>query len=89
MKLIPCPINGLRPAQEFHYGGQLRELSNPESVDNDTWAEYVFNRRGEPGVKSEWWYHIPSATWFVAERDNQTDEFIRTYLFEDRNPDET
>jgi sarcosine oxidase subunit delta len=41
----------------------------------------VFNRRGEPGIVKEWWYHLPSGTWFVAERDVVQDRFLRTYLY--------
>ena len=82
MKLIPCPINGPRPAQEFHFGGQLREMPVPAEVDDAAWADYIFHRSGEPGVQREWWYHVPSGTWFIAERDNRTDEFFRTYLYE-------
>ena len=26
MKLLPCPINGLRPISEFVYGGEYREM---------------------------------------------------------------
>ena len=37
---------------------------------------------GEPGVKKEWWYHIASGTWFIAERDTLKDDFVRTYLYE-------
>jgi len=33
-------------------------------------------------VKKEWWYHIASGVWFVAERDTLKDEFLTTYLFE-------
>ena len=80
MKLINCPINGLRPAQEFHYGGQFRSMPDPDEASDAEWADYVFHRDGEPGIKREWWYHLASGVWFVAERDNQTDEFVRTYL---------
>ena len=82
MKLIPCPINGPRPVQEFHFGGEFRQMPEPQQVSDEEWADYVFLRHGEPGVKREWWYHIPSGTWFVAERDNVSDEFLRTYLYE-------
>ncbi len=27
-------------------------------------------------------YHVASGTWFIAERDNVTDEFVRTYLYD-------
>lgn len=88
MKLIPCPVNGPRPAQEFSYGGELRVMPDPQSVSDEEWADYVFNRHGEPGVKREWWYHIPSGTWFIAERDNRSDTIHRTYLFDDQPRDE-
>ena len=82
MKIINCPINGPRPIQEFHYGGEVRAMPDLDAVSDQQWADYVFNRSGEPGVKREWWYHIASGTWFIAERDNCTDEVRRTYLFD-------
>src|SRR5206468_3454419 len=82
------PIMGTRPAQEFSFGGELRAMPDPNTATDEEWADYVFNRSGEPGVKREWWYHIPSGIWFVAERDNRTDTFLRTYLFDDRPRDE-
>ncbi len=81
MKLLRCPINGLRPLQEFSYGGEVRESPDPASAADKQWAHYVFNREGEPGVKREWWYHIASGTWFIAERDNVKDIFLKTYLY--------
>ncbi len=81
MKTINCPINGVRPLQEFQYGGELRTMPDPAATADEAWADYVFNRGGEPGVKREWWYHLPSGVWFIAERDNRSDEFLRTYLY--------
>ncbi len=81
MKIIECPINGPRPMQEFHFGGEVRTLPDGATATDEQWADYVFNRSGEPGVKREWWYHMPSGTWFIAVRDNRTDEFVRTYLY--------
>ena len=82
MKIIHCPINGPRPAQEFAFGGEFRPMPDPDRTGDDAWADYVFNRSGEPGIKREWWYHLASGTWFIAERDNRSDEFIRTYLYD-------
>ena len=48
MKLIPCPVNGLRPAQEFLFGGEVREMPDPAACSDAEWADYVFNRSGEP-----------------------------------------
>ena len=82
MKNLTCPVNGPRPLQEFQFGGELRPMPDPSSTDDDLWADYVFNRNGEPAVKREWWYHIPSGVWFVAERDNVTDDIQKTYLYD-------
>ena len=87
MKIIDCPINGPRPLQEFHFGGEVRTMPTAETPTDAEWADYVFNRSGEPGVKREWWYHVPSGTWFIAERNNSTDEFLRTYLYDAENND--
>jgi sarcosine oxidase subunit delta len=81
MKLIPCPINGLRPVSEFVYGGEVRLMPDPNTTDDDTWADYVFNRTGVPGVKQEWWCHTPSNTWFILDRDTLTDEIMQSYLY--------
>ena len=82
MKLIPCPLNGLRPAEEFIYGGELRAMPDP-AVDDAHWSRYVFHRSGVPGVKREWWCHVPSGYWFVLERDTLTDEVLRTWAAAD------
>jgi sarcosine oxidase subunit delta len=89
MKIMPCPINGPRPIQEFQFGGELRDMPEPESSSDDQWADYIFNRMGEPGVKCEWWYHLPSGTWFVAERDNVTDTILCTYLYGGKTGEDT
>jgi sarcosine oxidase subunit delta len=80
MKLLTCPINGTRPVSEFAYGGEYREMPDPATVSDAQWADYVFSRASVPGVKKEWWYHLPSGTWLIAERDVQTDVVHRTYL---------
>jgi len=90
MKIIHCPINGPRPLQEFYFGGQFRplpELADGEALSDSQWADYVFNRDGSPGIQKEWWYHSPSGTWFIAERDIVKDAFLRTYLFEEGGDD--
>ena len=81
MKLITCPINGPRPVSEFAYGGEFRDMPDPEGVTDDQWTDYVFNRTSVPRIAKEWWYHLPSGTWFIAERDVAADVVHRTYLF--------
>ena len=87
MKTIHCPINGVRPLQEFVYGGELRRCPDPAALSDNEWTDYLFNRSGEPGIAQEWWYHVPSGTWFIAERDTLKDEFVRTYLYGQENSD--
>jgi sarcosine oxidase subunit delta len=81
MKLMTCPINGTRSISEFVYGGEYREMPDPNTADDMTWAAYVFYRDNVPGIKKEWWCHAPSNTWFIAERNTLTDEVIQTYLY--------
>jgi sarcosine oxidase, subunit delta len=79
VKLIPCPLNGLRPADEFIYAGEVRPMPDPAQCSDEDWARHVFHRSGAPGVKNEWWCHGPSGYWFIVERDTTTDEIIRSY----------
>ncbi len=88
MKILECPINGPRPIQEFIFGGEYRPMPEPNKVSDEVWADYVFNRAGEPGIKREWWYHLSSGTWFIAEHDTVKDIFINTYLHQDMKEDE-
>jgi len=81
VKLLRCPVNGLRPVSEFHYGGEIRAMPDPAMCTDEQWADYVFNRNGAPGTKREWWCHVPSNTWFVAERDTAADQVLGTWLF--------
>jgi sarcosine oxidase subunit delta len=81
MKLITCPINGPRPVSEFFYWGEVRETPDAGRATDSEWADYVFNRNGASGVKREWWHHVPSGVWFVAERDTGADRILRTYLW--------
>ncbi len=81
MKLLTCPVNGLRPISEFVYGGEIRPMPDPDTCTDDAWSDYVFNRSGVAGIKREWWCHSPSGVWFVAERDTATDHVVRTYPF--------
>lgn len=82
MKLLNCPMNGVRPLSEFLFGGEYREMPDHDSCDDYEWAGYVHYRDNAPGVKKEWWYHLPSGTWFIAERNTLTDEVLKTYLFD-------
>jgi sarcosine oxidase subunit delta len=80
MKLMTCPVNGPRVISEFVCGGEVRPMPDATTCTDDAWADYVYNRNGAPGIKTEWWCHTPSNTWFLAERDTERDRVIRTWL---------
>ena len=79
MKIMHCPLNGPRNIAEFVYGGTLGTPPDPASCDDRRWAEYLFMESNTRGVVREWWYHLPSAYWFIAERDTASDTILKTY----------
>ncbi|MDE0060866.1 MAG: sarcosine oxidase subunit delta [Defluviicoccus sp.] len=79
MKILVCPLNGPRNISEFVYGGEAVGTMDPETASDGDWADYVFGAGTESGVVREWWFHVPTAYWFIAERHTGTDEVLRTY----------
>ncbi len=79
MKLMPCPLNGPRNIAEFACGGEVAELRDPALCDDDTWTDHVVFSNNTAGVVREWWIHVPTSYWFIAERDTVSDEILRTY----------
>ena len=78
MKLINCPLNGRRNAQEFVCAGEVKpEPSQTAAIE--AWADFVFLENNLQGVVHEWWCHVPSSYWFIVTRDTATEEFIATY----------
>ena len=75
---MPCPVNGLRNISEFVCGG---EGAAPPGADASAaeWAAHVFLHDNPAGVVREWWQHVPTSYWFVAERDTRSDEILRSY----------
>ena len=78
MKIMTCPLNGPRNISEFAYGGEVKDLPAP-GCDDATWVDYVYLQENLAGVVKEWWYHTPTAFWFIAERDTRTDTILKTY----------
>lgn len=79
MKLMNCPLNGPRNISEFLCFGAVRPALDPASCSDRDWADHVFMEANRAGVVHEWWYHLASGYWFVAERDTRTDEILATY----------
>jgi len=78
MKIMPCPLNGPRNIQEFAYGGEATPQPAPDAPA-EAWAEHAFFPENRAGVVREWWLHVATGYWFIAERDTVRDEILRTY----------
>jgi sarcosine oxidase, subunit delta len=79
MKLLRCPLNGERNISEFICGGVVRTAPDPSAASDAEWADHLFLNDNIAGPVREWWFHVPSGYWFIAERDTLTDEILRTY----------
>lgn len=79
MKIMDCPLNGPRNISEFAYGGEVVAEPDPATCSDVEWTAYVFLEDNRAGVVREWWYHVATAYWFIAERDTVTDEIVRAY----------
>ena len=79
MKIMPCPLNGLRNIQEFICAGPVEPHPDPNRCSDEEWAEYVWLEENLAGVVREWWCHVATSYWFIAERNTVTDEILATY----------
>lgn len=84
MKIMPCPLNGNRNISEFVCGGEVKSMPHPADANDDAWADYLYLENNTMGVVTEWWLHVASGYWFIAERNTATDEIIRTYPARER-----
>jgi sarcosine oxidase subunit delta len=80
MKILICPVNGPRNIDEFQCLGPVRETPDPEATDDRGWARQLFRAENRRGVVTEWWRHVPSNVFFLAERNIVSDVVLRTFL---------
>ena len=89
MLLIACPWCGVRPENEFHYGGEAH-IARPHdaaSLNDTAWADFLYMRSNPKGRHAERWRHIHGcARFFNAVRDTRTDHFLATYRIGDPIP---
>ena len=79
MKLLNCPMNGPRNIDEFQCFGPLRAEPDPDATGDAEWARHLFRAENRRAVVVEWWRHVPSNFFFLAERDLVTNHVIRTF----------
>jgi heterotetrameric sarcosine oxidase delta subunit len=77
--LITCPWCGEREEPEFGYGGQAHVAypENPDALDDEQWAQYLFFRDNPRGNFAERWVHSAGCRrWFSAVRNTLTNDFV-------------
>ena len=79
MKIMPCPLNGPRNIQEFVCAGPVEPHPDPNRCSDHEWTEFVWMEENLAGVVREWWCHVATSYWFIAERNTVTDEILATY----------
>lgn len=82
MLLIRCVYCGPRPEIEFTYGGEahVARPSNPSSVDDNAWAEFLYFRKNAKGEHYERWRHAHGCgRFFNVVRNTTTDAIVSSY----------
>jgi sarcosine oxidase, subunit delta len=79
MKLLDCPMNGPRNIDEFQSFGPVRAPLDPDQTADADWSRHLFRAENRKGTVVEWWRHVPSNYFFLAERDLVSNEIIRTF----------
>ena len=79
MKILTCPMNGPRNINEFQSFGPVKSEPDPETTSDQDWARHLFCADNSTGVILEWWRHVPSNYFFLAERHATTNDVIRTF----------
>ncbi len=79
MKIMPCPLNGPRNIQEFVCAGPVEPHPDPNRCSDEEWSAYVWLEENVAGLVREWWCHVATSYWFIAERNTVTDEILATY----------
>jgi sarcosine oxidase subunit delta len=89
MLLIACPWCGERPENEFHYGGEahIARPRDPAALDDQAWAEFLYNRSNVKGTHCERWRHLHGCgRFFNCARDTVSDRILTTYKPNEAKP---
>ena len=89
MLLIPCPWCGSRDETEFTCGGEahIARPKQPQALDDEAWAEYLFMRKNPKGVRFErWWHSHGCRRWFNVARHTVSDEILAVYRMGEAPP---
>jgi sarcosine oxidase subunit delta len=90
MLQLQCPFCGLRDESEFSFGGEahIARPLEPDALNDEEWADYLFNRSNVKGFHREMWLHAAGCRqWFYAIRNTVSYEFTAFYRVGDPLPD--
>lgn len=82
MLKIRCPYCGERDEIEFKYGGEAHIVrpEDPDAVDDEEWADFLFMRSNKKGLVRERWMHAQGCRrWFYVLRDTTNHQIIASY----------
>jgi len=90
MLMLTCPCCGAAGEEtEFHPGGEAHLKRAASGSDDETFRDYMFQRRNPRGVHFERWRHaFGCGKWFHAARCTQTLEVFGTYSAQTTEPPE-
>ena len=80
---IPCPWCGLRPLDEFAYGGDAtkKRPTGRKQDDLEAWVDYVYLHDNPAGPHLEYWQHVGGCrSWLVVTRDTTTHDISKSEL---------
>ena len=87
MLKIYCPYcQEYREEMEFSYAGEayIERPEDPDALDDEAWADYLFNRKNPKGVHYEQWVHRAGCRkYFIVKRSTATHEILQTWRFDE------
>lgn len=79
MLFIKCPWCGSRDEKEYRFGGESAVVRPkvPDAIDDNLWADYLYNRNNYMGLHEERWFHEHGCRrWFNLVRNTLTNEIV-------------
>ena len=90
MLRISCPWCGPRDEVEFACGGEahIAMPADPDALDDDAWAQYLYMRANPKGRYRERWVHVHGCRrWFNVLRDTTTERILAVYRIGESPPE--
>lgn len=74
MQIFKCPFCGERDEREFFFAGESGKVrpDTTESITDEQWAAYLYEKRNSKGAVQEIWIHLPCSEVFLLARDSVT-----------------